>query len=165
MLESELKDCFSSNNLEALIAVETLLTDSIVNPEPSSDYIRKVKNLYEDDFNLTNLEQSIFQYQIKNEVLPSNDIKGLCQVFGANNYASLYPEVHKLFKVYLVVPFASTGAERSLSTLRRVKSWMRSTMTEDRLSSLALMCIEREATRDLEENIDELFLTLVNFWL
>ena len=33
---------------------------------------------------------------------------------------------------------------------------MRSTMTEDRLSFLALMCIEKEATRELEQNIDEL---------
>ena len=158
LLESELKHRFSSNNHEALIAVETLLTDSIVKPEPSSDYIRKVKHFYGDDFNLTKLEVelSIFYHQIKNEVLPSNDIKGLCQVFGANNYASLYPEVHKLFKIYLVVPVASAGAERSFSTLRRVKSWMRSTMTEDRVSSLALMCIEKEATRHLEENIDEL---------
>ena len=29
-------------------------------------------------------------------------------------------------------------------------------MPEDRLSSLALMCIEKEATRELEQNIDEL---------
>ena len=127
LLESELKHRFSSNDHEALIAVVTLVTDSIVKPEPSSDYIRKVKHFYGDNFNLTKLEVelSIFYHQLKNEVLPSNDIKGLCQVVG--NYASLFPEVHKLFKIYLVVPVASAGAERSFSTLHRVKSWMRST--------------------------------------
>ena len=42
LIESELKDRFGSNNHEALIAVETLLMDSIVKPEPSSEYVSKV---------------------------------------------------------------------------------------------------------------------------
>ena len=33
---------------------------------------------------------------------------------------------------------------------------MRSTMSEDRLSSLALMCVEKEVTKHLEGNIGEL---------
>ena len=89
--------------------------------------------IYGDDFDSVKLEVelSIFYHQIKNEVLPTNDIQGICEVFSTNNYASLYPEVNKLLKLYLVVPVASAGAEQSFSTLRRVKSWMRSTMTED----------------------------------
>ena len=113
LIESELKERFSSNNHEALIAVENLLMDSNVKPEPSSEYISKVTSFYGDDFDLTKLEieLSIFYHQVKNEVLPSNDIKGLSEMFGTKNYSTLYPEVHKLFKVYLVVPVASAGAE------------------------------------------------------
>ena len=66
-----------------------------------------------------------------------------------SNYASLYLQIYDLFKLYLV-PIASAGAEWLFSTLHRVKTWMQST-SEDRLSSLALMCIE-----NLEGNIEEL---------
>ena len=90
------------------------------------------------------------------------DIQGICEVFRMNNYASLYPDIYNLFMLYLVVPIASAGAERSFSTLRRVKTWMRSTMSEDQLSSLAIMCIEREIVKHLEGNIEELVSQFAN---
>ena len=158
LLQTELEERFASNNHEALISIETLLLDSIVKSEPSAECITKVTNFYGNDLDPTKLEVelSIFYHQIKNEILPKNDIQGICEIFRINNYASLYPEIYNQFKLYLVVPVASAGAERSFSTLRRVRTWMRSTMTEDWLSSLALMCIEKEVTKHLEENIEEL---------
>ena len=158
LLQKELEERFDNNNHNALISVETLLMDSIFKSEPSMECIAKVTSFYGNDFDSVKLEVelTIFYHQIKNEVLSTNDIRGICEIFSTNNYGSLYPEVHKLLKLYLVVPVASAGAERSFSTLRRVKSWMRSTMAEDRLSSLALMCIEKEVTKHLEGNIEEL---------
>lgn len=55
-------------------------------------------------------------------MLPTNDIREICEIFSTNNYDSLYQEVHKLLKLYLIVPVASAGAEWSFSILRRVKS-------------------------------------------
>ena len=158
LLQVELEERFASNDHEALIAIETLLLDSIVKSEPSAECIAKVTSFYGNDLDPTKfeVELTIFYHQIKNEVLPKKDIQGICEIFSINNYASLYPEIYNLLKLYLVVPVASAGAERSFSTLRRVKTWMRSTMTEDRLSSLALMCVEKEVTKHLETNIEEL---------
>ena len=53
--------------------------------------------------------------------------------------ARAYPHVTRLVDWLLCVPVASAEAERSFSKLRRVKSWLRSTMTESRLSDL-LVC-------------------------
>jgi hypothetical protein len=156
LLQTELKDRFASNDHEALISIETLLLDSIVKSEPSAECIAKITSFYGTDLDPTKLEVelSIFYHQMNNEILPRTDIQGICEIFRVNNYASLYPQIHTLFKLYLV-PVASAGAERSFSTLRRVKTWMRSTMTEDRRSSLAL-CVEKEVTKHLEGNIGEL---------
>ena len=79
ILQAELEETFSSIHHEALISIETLLLDSVVKPEPSTDCITKVTTFYDKDFDSTKLgvELSIFYHQIKNEVLPTNDIQGI----------------------------------------------------------------------------------------
>lgn len=44
----------------------------------------------------------------------------------------------------------SASAERSFSSLRRVKTYFRSTMTNDRLNHLALLSIEREISSSID---------------
>ena len=46
--------------------------------------------------------------------------------------------VRKMLVVVMVLPVTSCEAERSFSTLRRVKTYLRSTLTQERLSGLAL---------------------------
>ena len=60
------------------------------------------------------------------------------------------PNLSILYKIYLTLPVTSATAERSFSRLKIIKSYLRSTMTNERLSGLALISIER----DLAENID-----------
>ena len=55
-----------------------------------------------------------------------------------------YSEVEKLVCLLLVSPAASAEAERSFSTLRRLKTWLRSTMTQQRLNSLAVCHVHQE---------------------
>ena len=53
-------------------------------------------------------------------------------------------KVGLLLQIYLVAPISSATSERSFSTLKRTKTWMRSTQGELRLSALASMQIEKE---------------------
>ena len=50
------------------------------------------------------------------------------------------------------------SAERSFSALKRLKTWLRTRMSDDRLRSLALMSFEKELTADLEANVEDLVL-------
>lgn len=52
---------------------------------------------------------------------------------------SLFTEVEKLVQLCLCLPISVASSERSFSTLRRLKTWLRSTMTQQRLTHLALM--------------------------
>ena len=52
----------------------------------------------------------------------------------------------------------SANAERSFSALKRLKTWLRTRMSDDRLRSLALMSFEKELTADLEANVEDLVL-------
>jgi hypothetical protein len=51
--------------------------------------------------------------------------------------------------------YGSATAERSLSVLRRLKTYVRSTMNNDRLSSLALMYIHRDFSVDLDKVMEK----------
>ncbi|CAH1170910.1 unnamed protein product [Phaedon cochleariae] len=50
-----------------------------------------------------------------------------------------YPTLHTLYKIFACLPISISTVERSFSTLRRTKTWLRSTMKEDRLNGLALL--------------------------
>ena len=77
-------------------------------------------------------------------------------LFRKEYFRSMYREVYHLIKIYRVIPVSSASSERSFSTLRRVKTWLRSSMTEERLSDISIMSIEREETLKLESRIDSL---------
>ena len=51
----------------------------------------------------------------------------------------LFPNVRKMLMHIMVLPVTSREAERSFSTLRRIKTYLRSTMNQDRLNGLALL--------------------------
>ncbi|XP_029341950.1 zinc finger MYM-type protein 1-like [Acyrthosiphon pisum] len=51
----------------------------------------------------------------------------------------MFPTIRTLMQVLATLPVSVASAERSFSTLRRVKTWLRSRMTEDRLSALCLI--------------------------
>ena len=54
-----------------------------------------------------------------------------------------FPAIHKVLSIFLTTPVGSVSCERSFSALRRLKSWTGSSMTENRLSSLAMLLIHR----------------------
>ena len=51
----------------------------------------------------------------------------------------LYPNIKVICVHFLTLPVTTCSVERSFSELRRLKTWLRSTMTDTRLSALALM--------------------------
>ena len=72
----------------------------------------------------------------------------------------LLGKVAKLMKLFMVLPSSSCSAERSFSTLRRLKTYLRSTMTAERLNSATVLHILEELTADL--NIDDLMTEFVS---
>ncbi|XP_047135276.1 uncharacterized protein LOC124812525 [Hydra vulgaris] len=67
----------------------------------------------------------------------------------------VYPNVAIALRVLLTCPVTATIAERSFSKLKLIKNFHRSTMTQDRLSSLAMLLIESDCPRKI--NCDHLY--------
>ncbi|KAF0715097.1 zinc finger MYM-type protein 1-like [Aphis craccivora] len=72
-------------------------------------------------------------------------------------------EVYKLAKLIATIPSTTASAERSFSALKRIKTYCRSTQGQDRLSSLAILSIEKKILDDLKmnpefyDNVTEIF--------
>ena len=57
---------------------------------------------------------------------------------------SMYPNIHRILSITATFPVTSCECERSISVLGNVKTAARSTMDEDRLTSLCLMSVHRD---------------------
>lgn len=55
-----------------------------------------------------------------------------------------YPNSWIAYHILLTIPVSVATAERSFSKLKFIKSYLRSTMLQERLNSLAIISIERE---------------------
>jgi len=65
-----------------------------------------------------------------------------------------FPEVCTALLLFLTIFVTSANADRLFSKLKMIKGYLRSTMTQDRLSGLVLLSIEQETTRKV--NFDDL---------
>jgi hypothetical protein len=66
------------------------------------------------------------------------------------NVLDIYPNVSIALRHLLTLPVTVASGERSFSTLKRLKKYMRSTMAQDRLSALATISIEHEVQQSLD---------------
>ena len=60
-----------------------------------------------------------------------------------------FSKVVTLLKVLLVLPATNAVSERSASTLRRIKNWLRTSMTQERFNNCMLRAIYKEKTDKL----------------
>lgn len=79
-----------------------------------------------------------------------NSISGIIAVTNTD----LYPGVKACLLVLLSMPVSTATAERSFSMMRRIKTYLRSTMTTDRMSGLGLLNIYQETEINLDRVAD-----------
>ena len=61
-----------------------------------------------------------------------------------------FPNACITYRIILTIPISVASAERSFSKLKLLKSYLRSTMSQDRLNSLALISIENNFLKNLD---------------
>ncbi|XP_060133298.1 52 kDa repressor of the inhibitor of the protein kinase-like [Zootoca vivipara] len=65
-----------------------------------------------------------------------------------------YPTTRHALLILSAFPSTTATVERSFSTLRRVKTWLRSTMGQDRLTGLCLMSVHRKFFKENQDWIE-----------
>lgn len=91
-------------------------------------------------------------------------ISGIVQLYDCISHNSdlceTFSETIKLLKILITIPMASAEAERCFSTLKRIKNFLRNTMSQERLSALAMLSKERdliESIPDFNQRVIEKF--------
>jgi hypothetical protein len=71
-----------------------------------------------------------------------------------------FPEITKVLKILVTIPITTPEAERCFPTLKNIKSYLKNTISEDRLTALAMISIEYsmiEAIPNFNEKVIEKF--------
>ena len=69
--------------------------------------------------------------------------------------SSYYANIGILLRILCTLPVTSCSFERSFSALKRIKTFLRSSMGNERLTALTLLHIHRDIEIDIPEVIDE----------
>ena len=96
------------------------------------------------------LQQELTRWKYVHTLKPAKERATTCAKAIKECDRLLFPNLYILLQIACTLPVTSCECERSASTLRRLRNFMRASMTENRLSSLALMHIHYQQAVDLE---------------
>lgn len=68
------------------------------------------------------------------------------------NLQSLFPNLFIVLRIYLTLPISVASGERSFSKLKQIKNYLRTSMSQERLSDLAIISIENNISEALDHN-------------
>lgn len=71
-------------------------------------------------------------------------LNNMCVWLRKNDLVELYPNVDISLRIFKSMAATNCTAERSFSCLKRIKNYLRSKMSEDRLNALAILSIESD---------------------
>ena len=99
-------------------------------------------------------EQIWIEKKRKSEQMSENAIEALSLV---HYNKDLIPAIFRILQIFSTIPITTATSERSFSTLKRIKTYLRNSMGEERLTGLAIISVhEREIQLEPEEIIDEM---------
>ena len=149
-----LKDRFQQPRYQTFSAVEELLIKSVKGLSADEQF-QIVIDTYENDLQASSLKTELLLlktiYESSNYELPecfSDLVTVLKKTLTAER--KLIPNVFILAKILLVNAATSATAERSFSLARRLKTWIRSTMSQKRFNSLAILNIYKDLTGTID---------------
>ena len=141
----EISDRFKENDIHWLkLLHECLLDWTNTNPEHISELeiFYKIQGL--------KAEFQVFHAYAKKNLNQMQTFLELANAMIEKDISAMFSGVWDLVKIALCIPVSSASSERSFSALRRLKTYLRSTMGQQRLSNLAIVHVEQEVASKLD---------------
>lgn len=112
--------------------------------------LKDLSNTYPNIFDLSRLENELSVVYNDTQFSNLEPLKSLKII--DLDFKDIFKEVHKLFSLILTIPATSVTAERNFSCLKRIKTYLRNSMNQERLSALATISIEKELLTELSKD-------------
>ncbi|CAB3994722.1 zinc finger MYM-type 1-like [Paramuricea clavata] len=114
--------------------------------------------VYGEDFDGDDLEREVRSFQVEFlDELKAEDVtsvSSILEIIYKARIASSFPQLCKLLLLFLTIPVIVASAERSFSKLKIIKSYLRSSIAQERLDGLTLISIEnKEITQTLKDKV------------
>lgn len=93
-------------------------------------------------------EELIF---ISSLLKPSDDPNDVLKYILQNELLPIYPNLYIALKILLTMPVSVASGERSFSRLKLIKNYLRSSMSQNRLSGLSILSIESDISRAIDK--------------
>ena len=161
-----IQDRFDQPGYRIYNSLETLLLRAC-KQEDFEDILQKVCKFYKDDFDQEILHTHLQTFGVHFQQVQDHPLEGNTKftIFDIKEYflslshgqLSLISSVKRLLQLILVMPATNASSERSFSALRRVKSYLRTTMKQERLNYLMLLHVHKDKTdkMDLKSILNE----------
>lgn len=99
----------------------------------------------------SNLKTELSLIYCKEEFRACCGALDLLQLFMENNLEEVFSETVTLLKILVTTPMTTAEAERCFSTLKRIKTFLRNSMTQERLNALAMLSIEKRLVTEMTD--------------
>ena len=140
---AELNRRFSQENIEIMRAIHAFNPDSEHFLDPT--HLKPIALTYNLDYELLCMESTLAK-----RTLIKAEMENVGDVFlELTPLRAAFPNLLKAIQIALTISVSTAQCERSFSALKRIKTYLRSTMTEQRLTDLAILAIEKELTSEL----------------
>ena len=155
LVVNSIKDRFDQPGYRIYKNLQELLLKSVSSPpEMYRNELDFVTEFYGNDFNKNSLKVQLETLNTKFSEMGTEQ-PTLESVFGyfrdlSGPMKCMFSEVLTLVKLVLVMPATNATSERTFSALRRVKSYLRTTMTQGRLNHLMLLHVHKDKTDQLD---------------
>ncbi|KAL4152914.1 hypothetical protein QTP88_000747 [Uroleucon formosanum] len=104
----------------------------------------------EDDIDGIDLYEELMMLR---NILPQNySILEALQFIFDNNLSEIYPNSIIVLQIILTSPVTTATAERSFSKLKIIKNYLRSTISQERFTSLSILSIEHDIAKSMDYN-------------
>lgn len=150
-------DSFNQQLNDRFLAHKSILSNflCLVNDKENSDECFKVLlKTYKVDIE-ADVHSALGEFALWKQQIKSKPITNVVSALAECN-ENIYPSIYTLLNILASLPVTTATSERSFSTLRRLKTYLRNTITENRLNGLALMNIHRDVKVTVEEVIENM---------
>ena len=152
----EIERRFEQSDLSTITEIETLLV-SAANGTMANGIPETVSTYLESDVDVERLKVQLLMLPDMIKTASEGRIKEVTNVRTIASsmeqseiYKGMLSDIDKLLKIYFTFPVTSATAERSFSALRRIKTFLRMTMTHSRLNNLFLLYTHTAKIDDLD---------------
>ena len=140
-------DCIWQQNFDFLLNLNTWAISDIENAASKS--LKVYASNLDSDFPS---EVVHFAFHLRSSPdlgLKTNTAQAQLSYLKKNCLTETFSNVVIILRIYLTLPVANTEGERSFSALKRVKNYLRSSLTPDHVCDFCIIAIEKRFTKSM----------------